>query len=143
MKHILALTLALAATTAFANDFAPTVGGVHIASKHSSYSQQWNDNNHGLYARWSNGATVGAFRNSENATSAYVGWSKDWPVVTRVDAGLMLGLVTGYQRAKVLPMVVPSIRIAATKSLGIRTSLIVNPDKSGSHAVHLSADWRF
>ena len=144
MKHIIALALAIAATgTAAANELAPAAVGVHIASKHSSYAQQWNDDNHGLYARWANGATVGAFRNSEHATSAYVGWSKDWPLVKRVDVGLLLGLVTGYQRADVLPLAVPSVRLAATKNLGIRASLIVNPDKAGAHAVHLSAEWRF
>jgi hypothetical protein len=64
-------------------------------------------------------------------------------LIPRVDAGLLLGLVTGYQRADVLPLVVPSVRLAATKHLGIRASLIVNPDKAGAHAVHLSAEWSF
>ena len=114
--------------------------GIHLASVHDSYKQDWNDANPGLYLRLENGATIGTFKNSERSQSVYAGWSKDWSLTSRIDAGIMLGGITGYQRAKVLPMAVPSVRLAVTETMGIRTSFIFNP--RGASAVHLSAEWK-
>jgi hypothetical protein len=139
MKHIItALALMLATITASA-----TTLGLHLGSRHSNYDQPWNDVNPGLYARFDNGVIVGTLRNSERAQSYYAGWSRDWPLTTRLDAGITLGLITGYKRADVLPLVVPSIRLGFTENVGLRTSLLVNPDKRGAHAVHLSVEWKF
>jgi hypothetical protein len=139
MKHIItALALMLATITASA-----TTLGLHLGSRHSNYDQPWNDVNPGLYARFDNGVIVGTLRNSERTQSYYAGWSRDWPLTTHIDAGITLGLITGYKRADVLPLVVPSIRLGFTENVGLRTSLLVNPDKRGAHAVHLSVEWKF
>jgi len=144
MKRTIAtLALLFAALTTHAQGLMPETVGLHLASKHSSYKQQWNDANVGVYARWGNGITLGTMRNSERTQSYYAGWTGDWALTKRIDAGLTLGLITGYKRAKVLPMVVPSLRLAVTENLGLRTSYIFNPDKGGAHALHISAEWKF
>jgi hypothetical protein len=137
------LALLFAALTTHAQGLMPETIGLHLASKHSSYKQDWNDANFGVYARWDNGITLGTLRNSERAQSYYAGWTGDWALAKRIDAGLTLGLITGYKRAPVLPMVVPSLRLAVTENLGLRTSYIFNPDKKGAHALHISAEWKF
>ena len=134
-------------TEAPAQPWAPTTVGVHLVSHHSSYRQPWNDTNPGVYARWSNGLTLGTLRNSERAQSVYAAWSKDWPVVqttsARLHAGITLGAVSGYQRAPLLPLVAPSLRIGIGAHAGLRTTFLLNPTKSGASAVHLSAEWSF
>lgn len=142
MKLTIATLALLLATAAHADTLVPETVGLHLVSKHSSYNTPWNDTNLGAYARWHNGITVGTLRNSERRQSYYAGWSKDWDVLPRVQAGLMLGLITGYEPS-VLPMVVPSVRLAVTQNLGLRTSFIFNPRKTGAHALHLSAEWKF
>jgi hypothetical protein len=144
MKHTLVhITLLFAALTTHAQGLMPETIGLHLGSKHSSYKQDWNDANFGVYARWGNGITLGTLRNSERAQSYYAGWTGDWSLTKRIDAGLTLGLITGYKRAPVLPMVVPSLRLAVTENLGLRTSYIFNPDRQGAHVLHISAEWKF
>ena len=153
-RLIATLAAALLATTAQAQQadttapaWAPTTVGVHLVSRHSSYAQRWNDTNPGVYARWSNGLTVGTFHNSERAQSVYAAWSHDWPVVeaagASLNAGITLGAVTGYQRAPLLPLVAPSLRLGIGQHAGLRATFLFNPTKGGAHAVHLSAEWSF
>jgi hypothetical protein len=145
---LLAIAAQAHATTDIpAHPLAPTTVGVHLVSHHSSYRQPWNDTNPGLYARWSNGLTLGTLRNSERAQSVYAAWSKDWPLLqtpsASVHAGITLGAVSGYQRAPLLPLVAPSLRIGIGAHAGLRTTLLLNPTKTGASAVHLSAEWSF
>lgn len=62
----------------------------------------WNNANHGLYARWANGLTVGALRNSLNRTSAYVAGTWESPRINlggmAVSAAATAGVMSGYDR---------------------------------------------
>jgi len=78
------------------------------------------------------GATVGAFRNSIGRNSGYAGWT--WQAGP---FGLTAGAITGYPRAKVLPLLVPSYRLAS----GVRISVVPNP--FGAAALHLSLEHQF
>jgi len=147
---------------------APAVIGLHLRSVHHDDgkapdgSYGWNNNNIGAYARWSNGLTVGAFRNSLYRTSAYVGWT----VTDSADRfGLTLAAMSGYDRLTdgagdyqavrcdkangcrtvslkrvILPVLVPSVRVGITDRLGVRISAMVPPGQPA--AVHFSLEWR-
>jgi len=115
------LALALLAPVAQAQ----TTWGVHMLSAHTGGG--FRSVTPGLYFRAADGLTAGVYANSEGGRSAYVGqtWkSGPW--------ALTVGAVTGYRRAKVLPMLAPSYRFAS----GARLSVIPNP--WGSTALHLS-----
>jgi hypothetical protein len=76
------------------------------------------------------GATLGAYRNSEGKFSAYAGVTLErgpWQVT--------LGVVTGYAKRRVLPMVAPSYKF----DNGYRVSIIPNP--FGQSAVHISKEF--
>jgi hypothetical protein len=119
----------------------PATVGLHLRSWHGhDPAGRWNNTNPGVYARWGNGATVGAYHNSQRRTSAYVGWTGDWPLTERISAGVTVGLISGYDR-HVLPMAVPSVRVALGERTSLRTSLALNPRKSGASALHLSIEW--
>ncbi len=147
---------------------APAVVGLHLRSVHhddgkgQDGSIGWNDANAGAYARWGNGLTVGAFRNSLYRTSAYVGWT----VTDSADRfALTLAAMSGYDRLTdgpgdhqavrcdtahgcrtvnlervILPVLVPSVRVGLTERLGVRISLMVPPGQPA--AVHFSLEWR-
>lgn len=118
---IAAMTFALMATA----QAGTWTTGVHALSFHAHGGYE--AVTPGLYARSPDGWTFGAYRNSQRGSSAYFGHT--WE---RNGFALTLGAVTGYARADVLPMVVPSYRFKS----GIRLSLIPNP--FGASALHLS-----
>ena len=102
--------------------------GLHLLSFHAGPSME--TITPGVYAIAPSGATLGYYRNSHRRPSAYAGWSwqgRHW--------ALTAGAVTGYERAKVLPLLVPSYRF----STGMRASVIPNP--WGESALHLSWEW--
>lgn len=102
--------------------------GVHALSFHTA--KGYETITPGLYAIHSSGAAAGFYRNSEGKPSAYAGWSLE-----RGQWNVLIGAVTGYKRAKVLPMLAPGYRFAS----GMRVSVIPNP--FGASALHLSADF--
>jgi hypothetical protein len=143
LPAFIALVLALAFTPGVkASELLPTTVGLHLVSKHSNNNADWENTNPGLYAVWSNGATVGTYHNSMRRQSVYAGWSGNWPITQRVSAGITLGAITGYSRP-VLPLIVPSLRVGITDHAALRLSFIVNPLKNSAHAVHVSAEWSF
>ena len=116
---ILALALAGAA-------HADTLG-FHLGSQHLP-AQQYNNANPGVYYIHGSGATIGTYYNSERRQSVYAGWT--W------DSGpwrLQVGGITGYERAKVLPMVVPSVALGH----GFRLAVLPKIERSGSTVVNL------
>lgn len=137
-----ALLLALASPALALELEKPSTFGAHLVSVHGGGrgepARGWNNVNPGMYLRWHNGLTVGAFHNSEWRTSAYAGWtfsdSADRFSVTA-------GLVTGYQRAAVMPLLVPSVRIGLNNNTSARLSLLAPP--KGAPAIHLSVERRF
>lgn len=101
--------------------------GLHIGIQHFP-AQQYNNANPGAYYIHDNGATVGTYYNSERRQSVYAGWT--W------DSGpwrLQVGAITGYERAKVLPMVVPSVALGH----GFRLTVLPKVERNGSSVVHL------
>lgn len=84
----------------------------------------------GVYAIHSSGLTLGAFRNSYARPSVYVAYS-----LTSGPWGLTMGAVTGYPRARVLPMFAPSYKF----DNGLRVSVIPSP--FGNSAIHFSKEF--
>lgn len=112
---------------------APEVIGLHLATAHERGGYE--SVTPGVYARWHDGLTLGAYRNSEGRGSAYAAW-------TFGDTfALTVGGVTGYRRA-VMPLVVPSVRIPIADGTSVRLSYIPKYEK-GSAALHLSIERRF
>lgn len=105
--------------------------GLHLFSLHAQPGMQ--TATVGVYACHApSGATLGLLRNSEGGASAYAGITLE-----RGPLAITLGAVTGYQRAAVLPLVVPSIQLSG----GFRLSMIPNP--FGAWALHVSAERSF
>lgn len=105
--------------------------GAHALSFHAD--KQYETVTPGLYVRHNDtGATAGVYRNSEGGTSAYVGGTLSYK---KLD--LTIGAVIGYKRAKVLPMVVPSVKLTDN----LRVALIVNPWDIKASAVHLAYEF--
>lgn len=79
--------------------------GLHLGTYHFARGEGLRDLNPGAYAQCDR-AAAGAFRNSEGRLSAWAGahWAR---VLGPVD--LTIGAATGYRRAPVVPLVVPSI----------------------------------
>lgn len=97
--------------------------GLQIASAHfgsGAGAMEWATP--GLYVRHPSGLTAGAYRNSQGRGSAFAAWT--WQTDSRTWA-ITVGAVTGYQRASVLPLVVPSVRLPiADTGLALRVSAI-------------------
>lgn len=110
--------------------------GLHLASKHAKHGYQ--NANIGAYVRLDSGLTFGALRNSEDRFSTYAGWT--WETKGGMFA-LTAGAITGYRRADVSPLVIPSMRIPLGDRFAARVSYVPKPHDSGSSAVHLSVEW--
>ena len=104
--------------------------GLHLLSVHAQPGYELATP--GFYAVAPHGATLGLMRNSEGRASAYAGLT-----MRRGDLALTVGAITGYQRARVLPLVVPSVQLGA----GARLSLV--PNAFGAWALHLSLERGF
>lgn len=133
--RLTALALALACSGAGA-ELLPETVGAHVASWH--VHEGFNNVNPGLYARWDSGLTMGAYWNSERAMSAYAGWTFSFQ---EDRYALTVGAVSGYQRAAVLPLVVPSVKLRLTEQASVRLSWVLGP--KGGEALHLSVERRF
>lgn len=149
MKKVLfSLLLAGVLTPAFADDLVVERVGVHLTSWHSKPG--YNNTNPGMYVRLSNGLVMGAYRNSLEKTSAYIGAHFDAALSEHVNAGLTVGVVNGYPGNKwrigrdVVPLFVPSLALDIGRSVSVRISLI--PNVAGINdvsVVHLSLERRF
>lgn len=140
-----AATMFLLSTQANAEVVVHTAG-VHIGSKHFPQNN-WNNSNPGVYLRGTinnaglaNGDyVVGTYYNSERRQSAYIGYV--YPVMDNVD--VVLGVISGYNRMAVLPMVVPSVHVPLVDGWNARLSFLPKIERSGSNVVHLSVERRF
>lgn len=128
---IIAAIVAAASVTAWAD---VDRIGVHLGTVHNGAG--FEDVNPGMYVVWDNGATVGAYRNSEGAGSAYAGWTWGKGLVS-----LTAMAVTGYQRAPIVPGLVPSIRVPLGDRSAARVSFILAPEKR-ARAVHFSMEFK-
>jgi hypothetical protein len=136
--------------------------GLHLGTAHTHGGL--NGVNPGVYARFDNGATVGAYRNSFNRTSVYAAYTMETNVLPNVTAAIAIGAVTGYQRqylegdchngyhssetvkcyrgnnSKITVLVAPSFAFHSGQN-AIRIALI--PSKKGGGAAHLMVERRF
>lgn len=132
-RAIIVAALAVATSTAMHAD-TPTVG-VHVGSHHFP-ARDFTNFNPGLYARWGNGLTVGALRNSERRFSAYAGHTSEWGPFT-----LTVGVITGYRRSDVLPLVVPTVRVGRIGQSTVRLALLPQVASGGATAIHLMMEF--
>lgn len=121
--------------------------GVHVGSKHWPQAE-WNNVNPGVYLRGSINSSawapngdyvVGSYYNSERRQSAYVGYIV--PVAPGVD--VIVGGISGYRRATILPMVVPSVHFPLVDNWSARVSFLPKVEKSGANVMHLSLERKF
>lgn len=106
--------------------------GLQLASAHfgsGAEAMEWATP--GIYARHPSGFTAGAYRNSQGHGSAFAGWT--WQTESRTWA-ITVGAVTGYERASVLPLVVPSMRIPMGDT-GVALRLSAVPPLAKQHIV--------
>jgi len=135
---LIALVVTLLAT------FAPSANaatvGLHLATAHFG-GHDLRASTPGLYIRAENGFTAGTYRNSYDRTSTYAGWT--WQTDDQRLA-LTVGAVTGYDAARVMPLLVPSARVPLGAGFAARFSFIPKPVKSGHAAgLHLSLETSF
>lgn len=115
-----------------------TIIGVHTISHHTS--GDWNNNNPGVYVSH-NGWTAGTYYNSERHQTVYAGYTFAGPIIGPLHWGLSVGAASGYERSKIVPMVVPSLAFN-TDVLTVRLSGV--PPVAGSAGVfHLSFEKKF
>jgi len=105
--------------------------GIHLATYHFDRDLTYKEFNPGAYVAC-DGYTVGGYRNSENKNSVYVGYQFT-NVLGPID--IFLGAATGYSRASVVPMLIPSVKWKT-----IRLS-VVPPMKDTSGGAHLSLEF--
>lgn len=111
-------------------DISPWVIGLQLAAAHfggGASSMEWATP--GLYAMHASGATFGAYRNSQGRGSAFAAWT--WQTESRRWA-ITVGAVTGYERARVLPLILPSVRVPIG-DVALRLSLV--PPIAKQHVV--------
>lgn len=93
----------------------------------------------GIYWRAPSGLTVGGFRNSYGGDSAYAGWTFE---TQDGRFALMVGGVTGYRRAAVLPIVAPSVRFELGAGVALRVAGLPKAGHSAAPVLHLALERR-
>lgn len=124
--------------------------GMHVGSHHFP-NEGWNNVNPGVYLRgsinsrsdelrWLDGDyVVGAYYNSERKGSLYAG--RIYPIAANLD--VVVGVISGYKAAPILPMVVPSVHFRLLDGWNARVHYLPKIEKSGAHVVHLSLERKF
>lgn len=144
MKTLIAALLATVAMTAQAADFVPTHLTVHVASVHTRAG--YNNTNPGIGLRWADadgdGPVVGVYHNSERGVSVYAGYAWNWTIAGALSVQVTAGAVTGYKRAPVVPMIMPSLAYALDKKSAVRLSAVPPVGKMAGVA-HLTYDVKF
>lgn len=107
-----------------------TTVGIHAVSLHGS--RAYETVTPGLYVRTDSGVTLGVLRNSHGRMGTYV--AQTWE---RRGWALTVGGITGYERAAVVPLVVPSYRFDS----GLRVAVLPNPWERRGSAIHFSWEW--
>lgn len=113
--------------------------GIHTVSVHAHGG--YNNVNPGLYVRHG-GITFGTYRNSYRKQSAYLGYTLETPQWHSMTAAVTVGAITGYERASVMPMLVPSVAYHFGRS-AVRLGIVPRPPvNGGSAAMHLMFETR-
>lgn len=105
--------------------------GLHMGSVHLP-AEDYNNFNPGVYIVNEQGYVAGGFYNSHRRASFYVGRQLQlYGPVT-----VVVGGITGYDRAPVVPMLVPSVRLSEHFRLSV-----LPPVWGMSTTLHLSVEW--
>ncbi|MBE7419858.1 MAG: hypothetical protein HS128_19300 [Ideonella sp.] len=115
--------------------------GLHLVSLHSVGGMQ--TFTPGLYVRTPAGFTAGAYRNSEGRGSAYAAWTFE---ALHGRVALTAGVVAGYRRHAIGPLLVPSVRLLggdAAGSTALRLAWVPKPPRGHSHALHIALEREF
>jgi hypothetical protein len=128
-KYLIAMAAALA--LAVHADTKIEAIGVHIGSHHVP-ARDFQNANPGAYARWTNGMTLGAYYNSERHMSMYAGYTYQ-----HGPFAVTAGLITGYERRPVMPMIVPSVRLVEQGSVSLRLAVLPKLEKRGATVFHV------
>ncbi|ACB34533.1 hypothetical protein Lcho_2267 [Leptothrix cholodnii SP-6] len=117
----------------------PVTVGLHLATAHTAGG--YNPVNPGLYIRTARGLTLGIYRNSMRATSAYAAYTHEW---LGGHLALTAGAVTGYAALPVAPLLVPSVRLDLVDGFSARLAYLPKPPHyGGSAGLHLSVERSF
>lgn len=107
--------------------------GLNLATYHFDRSRDYCETNPGIYVLHRESRLAGGmYRNSECNLSAWAAKQWGWAPFT-----LSVGVVIGYSRAAVLPLVVPSVKLGPA-----RLSLLPPVEKRGG-GLHLSIETSF
>lgn len=141
-KTLIIASLILTSASAHAQALQPTAMGLHLGSWHSQPG--YNNANPGVFAQW-DGWTAGIYRNSEFATSMYFGHTWESRSATPLDlrVALTAGLISGYRRASVLPLLVPTVSVGVASKTRLQLSYVPPIEKLGTHALHFSIKREF
>ncbi len=96
----------------------PEAVGIHVATKHYPYDKFKNEVNPGAYVRTDKGYIFGTYVNSEYTQSAYFG-KRFWEWGPLSAQGM---LVTGYKDHAILPVIVPSLKVASLGGFNVSIS---------------------
>lgn len=112
--------------------------GLHIGSQHWP-QKDYTNSNPGLYYRAQGGFTIGAYRNSERHLGVYLGQTYEGRYGP-FRAAATLGVVYGYERTPMLPMLIPSVAFDMTKGCRVRLAVIPAVTKKQSSVAHAMAE---
>lgn len=136
-KRLIGALVAAALLAAFRPADAQVLG-LHTASRHLPTYEWQNNDNPGLYLRTASGFTIGAYRNTINRPTVYLGRTYQ-DVLGPFD--LTVAGATGYKVSVVSPLVVASVELAPRTWARVpRLSVARGPD---SWVVHLSIEGKF
>jgi hypothetical protein len=144
LRHLTLSAAAALLSLACGQAQADTIG-LHTATWHSH--EGYHAATPGLYWRGDNGATAGAYRNSEGRPTAYAGWTWGTDPSAPLQAAITLAAATGYSAAPVVPLIAPSVawRLPASVAADTTVRLITLPKwhpKQGATAVSLAVEVR-
>lgn len=125
---------ALAALLFSASAVAGTVG-FHVGSVHFP-ARDFNNFNPGIYYRTDSNWQAGVLYNSERHVSFYGA-----KILQRGRFALALGAITGYERAKVVPLVAPSFAVIESPEFTARILYLPKVESTGAHALHLVVEF--
>lgn len=153
---ILALAAAAAAAVLCAHSHAaPAAIGLHVGSAHVPHKPRQSNFNPGLYVRFGNGFTAGAYRNTIDRLSVYAGVTINLAGPLDITLGAISGykreetdikcrgrtfsrcyFVTGHTRHSIGPLVAPSVRLPTVGGVVPRVSALIGD----SVALHFSIE---
>lgn len=120
--------------------------GIHLGSAHIDpypTAPKLYDQNPGVYIQFSNNVVMGAFQNSLRKPSAYLGYELQLIQYKAFELSVIGGGITGYPQAAVVPLIMPTIRLAIDKHTGIRMGYLPKIQATQAHVLHFMVERRF